>query len=54
MLADFYADEAGSTSIEYALVAILCSTAMIAALYDARTVLSAIIDSAAVALNAAT
>lgn len=54
MIAKFIEDETGATSIEYAVILILCSTAMIAALYDARASLSGMIQSAADALAAAT
>lgn len=53
MIAKFIRDESGSTAIEYALILILCSTAMIAALYDMRASLSGMIQSAATALAAA-
>lgn len=44
LLKQFLLDESGSTAIEYALILILCSTAMIAALYNARESLNNMIN----------
>lgn len=53
MIAKFIEDDCGATSIEYAVILILCSTAMIAALYDVRATLNGMIQAAADALAAA-
>ncbi len=50
-LKQFITDESGSTAIEYAVILILCSTAMIAALYSVRTSLSDFFASASAALQ---
>lgn len=52
-LIEFAEDDSGSTAIEYAIILILCSTAMIAALYDTRDSLNGMITSAGDGLSSA-
>lgn len=49
-LKKFWADELGSASIEYALIAIICSVSIIAALYDLRDGVNHHLDSASGAM----
>lgn len=49
-LASFLADESGSTAIEYAAILLVCSVALIAALFSMRDSLSGMLGSATVAL----
>lgn len=51
MCLDFIRDERGATANEYALIAVICSIAIVAGLYDTRRDLNATIEKASAGLQ---